>query len=150
MSAIVAFALIAAVIACPRAGAEDGYDLWMRYIPVEGARLREYRSAVSELLVDGGASSTLRAARAEIVRGLTGMLGAAPLQADRVTADGAILVGTAASSPVIRRMRLDLDRLVAAGADITAPGNGEPMSLIAMAQGNPEVQAALRRHGARE
>jgi ankyrin repeat protein len=43
-----------------------------------------------------------------------------------------------------------VDRLVAAGADIHAPGNGEPLSLIAMAEGNPEVQATLRRHGARE
>jgi hypothetical protein len=42
-----------------------------------------------------------------------------------------------------------VDRLVAAGADINAPGNGEPMSLIAMAEGNPEVQATLRKHGAR-
>lgn len=42
-----------------------------------------------------------------------------------------------------------VDRLVAAGADIHAPGNGEPLSLIAMAEGNPEVQAALRKHGAR-
>ena len=41
-------------------------------------------------------------------------------------------------------------RLVAAGADINAPGNGEPMSLIAMAEGNPEVQATLRRHGAKD
>jgi ankyrin repeat protein len=42
-----------------------------------------------------------------------------------------------------------VDRLVAAGADIHAPGNGEPLSLIAMAEGNPEVQATLRKHGAR-
>jgi ankyrin repeat protein len=43
-----------------------------------------------------------------------------------------------------------VDRLVAAGADINAPGNGEPLSLIAMADGNPDVQATLRRHGAKE
>src|SRR5262245_32805121 len=43
-----------------------------------------------------------------------------------------------------------VDRLVAAGADIHAPGNGEPLSLIAMAEGNPDVQAVLRGHGARE
>jgi ankyrin repeat protein len=43
-----------------------------------------------------------------------------------------------------------VDRLVAAGADINAPGNGKRMSLIAMAEGNPDVQATLRRHGARE
>jgi ankyrin repeat protein len=42
-----------------------------------------------------------------------------------------------------------IDRLVAAGADINAPGNGEPLSLVAMAEGNPQVQATLRQHGAR-
>jgi hypothetical protein len=40
------------------------------------------------------------------------------------------------------------DRLVAAGADITAVGNGEGRTLLAMAQGNPAMQEALRRHGA--
>ena len=42
-----------------------------------------------------------------------------------------------------------IDRLVADGADIHAPGNGEPQSLLEMANGNPAVQEALRRHGAR-
>ena len=41
-----------------------------------------------------------------------------------------------------------IDRLVEAGADINAPGNGEPLSLIAMAEGNPEVQTTLKKHGA--
>jgi ankyrin repeat protein len=41
-----------------------------------------------------------------------------------------------------------IDRLVAAGADIAAPGNGGGATLLEMAKGNPEVQAALRRHGA--
>ena len=31
----------------------------------------------------------------------------------------------------------------------STPGNGEPPSLDAMAEGNQEVQARLRRHGAR-
>ena len=42
-----------------------------------------------------------------------------------------------------------VDRLVAAGADITAPGNGANASLLAMADGNRATQDALRRHGAR-
>jgi ankyrin repeat protein len=63
-------------------------------------------------------------------------------------------LGWAAFGSVHRRARggdysAVVDRLVAAGADINAPGNGEPMSLIAMAEGNPEVQATLRKHGAR-
>jgi len=42
-----------------------------------------------------------------------------------------------------------VDRLVAAGANITAVGNREGRSLLTMAQGNPTMQDALRRHGAR-
>jgi hypothetical protein len=40
------------------------------------------------------------------------------------------------------------DRLVAAGADITAVGNGAGRTLLEMAQGNRAMQEALRRHGA--
>jgi hypothetical protein len=41
-----------------------------------------------------------------------------------------------------------VDRLAAAGADITAVGNGDGLTLVMMAEGNPAVQEALRRHGA--
>ncbi len=64
-------------------------------------------------------------------------------------------LGWAAFGSVHRRARgadyvAVVDRLVAAGADISAPGNGENRSLLAMAEGNDAVQEALRRHGARE
>jgi ankyrin repeat protein len=42
-----------------------------------------------------------------------------------------------------------VERLVAAGADITAAGNGEGRTLLAMAEGNAAMQDALRHHGAR-
>jgi ankyrin repeat protein len=42
-----------------------------------------------------------------------------------------------------------VERLVAAGADITAVGNGEGRTLLAMAEGNAVMQDALRRCGAR-
>jgi ankyrin repeat protein len=62
-------------------------------------------------------------------------------------------LGWAAFGSVHRRSRgadypAVVDRLVAAGADITAPGNGKGLSLVEMARGNPTMQAALRRHGA--
>ena len=41
-----------------------------------------------------------------------------------------------------------IERLVAAGADIRARGNGANMSLVQMADGNPRVQEALKRLGA--
>jgi len=40
-------------------------------------------------------------------------------------------------------------QLVAAGADIAAPGNGEGLTLLAMASGNPAMQDELRRLGAK-
>jgi ankyrin repeat protein len=62
-------------------------------------------------------------------------------------------LGWAAFGSVHRRARgADypgvVDRLVAAGADITAVGNRNGSSLLQMAEGNPAMQAALRRHGA--
>lgn len=41
-----------------------------------------------------------------------------------------------------------IDRVIAAGADITQPANGDKDSYLAMADGNPDAQSALRRHGA--
>ncbi|ODS58152.1 MAG: hypothetical protein ABS36_04510 [Acidobacteria bacterium SCN 69-37] len=41
-----------------------------------------------------------------------------------------------------------IERLVAAGADIRAAGNGQGRSLLAMAEGHPAVQQTLRRLGA--
>ena len=40
------------------------------------------------------------------------------------------------------------ERLVAAGADITAAGNKFDRSLVSMAEGNEAMQQALRRLGA--
>jgi ankyrin repeat protein len=62
-------------------------------------------------------------------------------------------LGWAAFGSVHRRARgADYPRvvelLVTAGADIAALGNGEGLTLLEMAKGNPAMQAALRRHGA--
>jgi len=40
------------------------------------------------------------------------------------------------------------DRLIAAGADFNVPGNKDGLTFRQMAQGNPAMQDALRRHGA--
>jgi alpha-glucuronidase len=88
------------------AHAEDGYDLWLRYTRVaDAARLAEYRAAAARLVV-GGDSPTLRAARDELVAGLTGLLGAAPEVRDAAAADGVIVLGTPRSSPLIRSLAI--------------------------------------------
>lgn len=63
-------------------------------------------------------------------------------------------LGWAAFGSVHRRAKAGdyagvIDRLVAAGANIDAPGNGVNETYLGMAEGNDEVQQALRRHGAR-
>ena len=78
-----------AVMAClPAARAEDGYDLWLRYPPIESARANEYRTQISQL-VAADATPTQVASRAELLRGLHGMLGAMPALTSSVTRPGA-------------------------------------------------------------
>jgi ankyrin repeat protein len=78
--------------------------------------------------------------------------GGVPLDARDATHHSTLLGWAAFGSVHRRAARGDypgvVDRLVAAGADITAIGNGEGRTLLMMAQGNPAMQQALRRHGA--
>lgn len=78
--------------------------------------------------------------------------GGVPVEA-RDPTHGSTPLGWAAFGSVHRRAPgadypTVVDRLVASGADITAPGNGKGLTLLEMAHGNPTMQAALRRHGA--
>ena len=90
---LLALLLLAALIAPTRARAEDGYDLWLRYRPVEAAWQQRYAPAAT-VLVGASGSATLDAAGAELRRGLSGLLGQPLPAAESVTRDGAILVGT--------------------------------------------------------
>jgi alpha-glucuronidase len=85
------------------AHAETGYDLWLRYTPVEARYQDQYK--ISRL--DAPATSpTLKAAVAELNRGLAGMLGSVPEK--RAEAGDALFVGTPSSSLAIAGMKLPL------------------------------------------
>jgi alpha-glucuronidase len=86
--------------------AEDGYDLWLRYRPVEAASRAPYL-AVARTLVGGASSPALDVARDELVRGLSGLLGR-PQATGTAAREGALLYGTPASSPLIAALKLDL------------------------------------------
>ncbi len=90
--------------------AEDGYELWLRYRPVESAHAGEYRGAVMQL-VAAATTPTQIVTRAELRRGLRGLLGAAVPLSDVVTSNGALIVGTPASSPLVGKLELDTDQL---------------------------------------
>ena len=85
--------------------AEDGYDLWLRYKPVDAVHRVAYR-ATNEVLVIGASSPTLDAARDELVRGLTGLLGR-PQRVGALT-NYALVIGTPVSSPLVAALRLNL------------------------------------------
>jgi len=119
-------------IAAPLAFAEDGYDLWLRYRPVQGEWLEAYRSAASEIVPPRAASPTLEIALSELSRGLGGMLGAAPPIASEPTKDGSLIFGTPQSSPLIARLHLDLDRISPEGYVILSQAyEGHRVTVIA-------------------
>jgi alpha-glucuronidase len=92
---------VSAVTLGARAQAETGYDLWLRYVPLENeGQRRAYRQAVSAMVVPGQ-SPTARVARDELRRGLRGLLGGETAAWDDVRADGAVVVGTPSSSPLV-------------------------------------------------
>ena len=81
--------------------AETGHDLWLRYGRIENAKQRDiYRRAVSSI-VASSSSPTARLIVAELQRGLRGLLGVDLPMSGAVNADGAIVIGTPATSPLI-------------------------------------------------
>jgi alpha-glucuronidase len=113
------------------AHAEDGYDLWLRYRPVEKAWLGKYR-AETTALVTAGSSPTIVAARNELVRGLSGLLGRKMRVDDTLRTNGAVLFGTPANSPSIAGLHLSLSSLGPEGFIIkSAVMRGRKVTVIA-------------------
>jgi alpha-glucuronidase len=90
-----------ALLAAPWARAEDGYELWLRYVTVSDADLlARYRASITEVVFAGG-SVTLETAREELGRGLRGLLGEEVPLVSHATREGALVVGMPETSPVV-------------------------------------------------
>ena len=114
--------------------AEDGYDLWLRYrLVADPARRAEYRGVLRRLVVEGD-SPTLRAARDELITGLTGLLGRAPTGSSAPTSIGTLILGTPSGSPLVASLPLG-DALRSAGNEgfviRTVPFHGHRAIVIA-------------------
>lgn len=126
------FALFAAwgMLAPGAAAAEDGYDLWLRYRPAGPAVAARYRPFATQIVAPG--DGAIASARGELDRALAAMLGRPVPLAARVGADGALLVGTPATSPQIAALRLPLGGLGAEGFLIrTAIVGGHRVTVVA-------------------
>jgi len=109
--------------------AEDGYDLWLRYRPIETTWAARYRPLLRELVPPASAGD---AARSELLRAIPAMLGSTPAIARAPTQDGAIVFGTPRTSAPIARLHLDLDGLGPEGYLLqSATVDGHRVSVIA-------------------
>ena len=85
---------------------EDGYELWLRYLPIsDDTILAAYRARLTQAVFDAP-SATLQAAREELSRGLKGLLGVSLPLVDQPDKDGTLLVGTPQSSSLIAQLEL--------------------------------------------
>jgi alpha-glucuronidase len=120
-AAIVTFLLTLAGVA----HAEDGYDLWLRYRPIESTQVAgAYRSRATQIVVAEGVSPTLQAAQRELATGLAGLLGAAVPVSRSVTSNGAVLLGTPATSTAVKALGLDLSKTGKEGYVIRSATSG--------------------------
>src|SRR4051812_9248272 len=99
-------AAVALVYLCASAaGAETGYDLWLRYQPLSDALRAAYAQAITSIVVPIQ-SPTGDVIAGELSRGLRGLLGRDIRRADHA-GEGALIVATPASFPAIGALGWD-------------------------------------------
>jgi alpha-glucuronidase len=126
---LMAFVAALLFLVAPAVRAEDGYDLWLRYKPVEAAARASYAARAAAIAPTRDAP-TIKVARAELERGLTGLVGK-PATAAAGSRDGVILLG-AASDPAVAKLNLPLKSLGEDGYLIrTLAVNGKATTVIA-------------------
>lgn len=93
--------LIVFTFFAPGMKAENGYDLWMRYVKVtDNNLLLRYKKQITSPIVLGK-SLTIQAAKNELKTGLLGLLETTYSLEDPVVNNSTLIAGTAKSSPVI-------------------------------------------------
>lgn len=106
---------VASLLLATGVRAETGYELWLRYAPVEEALLVSYRPVTASIVVESD-DATAVIARDELRRGLASMLGTDVSVVPTVEADGAVVVGTPRTSPLVASLKWD-ERLAALGPE---------------------------------
>ncbi|MFL6734394.1 MAG: alpha-glucuronidase family glycosyl hydrolase [Sphingomicrobium sp.] len=102
--------VLASVVTSP-VRAEDSYNLWLRYVPADDRTKTEYVQRTAAVVQQSN-SATLRIAAEELSRGITAIAGHPP---GTKLQDGAVIIGTPSSSPLIAMLKLPLQSLGAEG-----------------------------------
>nr|WP_294815613.1 alpha-glucuronidase family glycosyl hydrolase [uncultured Sphingomonas sp.] len=117
---------------------ETGYDLWLRYQPLEHRPEEAVRKTVQYLVVQGS-SPTLAAATAEFRRGMGGLLrGNGFGVAGSASRDGAVVIGTPQNSPIIASLGLKLTAIGPEGYLIRSARTAEGVRITVIA-GNQDI-----------
>ncbi|MEN2709630.1 alpha-glucuronidase family glycosyl hydrolase [Sphingomonas sp. NPDC092331] len=117
--------------------AEDGYDLWLRYRPLESAAAERYAPQITTVVAPAD-RPTIGAAVEELQRGVKGLFGHDLVRRETVMHDGAVLL-TRADSPLLRGLDLPFARLGGEGYLLrSATVRGKRVTIIA---GNSDIGA---------
>jgi len=91
---------------CATTQADDGYRMWLRYDTIANDTLKQqYRDQLQQLVVTGQ-SATLQAAKAELTRGLDGLLEQKTAHSQRLNNKASLIIGTPDSSSAIAKLDL--------------------------------------------
>jgi len=107
MRRLVAAGVICLAAAATPAQAEDGYDLWLRYRPLDAAHGEALQRSAAAIVAPAEPSATLRAAVAELQAGVSGLSGR-PMPIKSTATAGSLVIGTPRSSALIARLDLPL------------------------------------------
>ncbi|MEA1786964.1 alpha-glucuronidase family glycosyl hydrolase [Arenibacter sp. GZD96] len=103
-----AYTLISILFLAYNVKAENGYDLWLRYHPIEDSALRErYKDLITDISIKGE-SETLRIVREEIRKGLSGLLDGSYTTSGTFNVDASLLI--AKKNDLTTPLRKDNDR----------------------------------------
>ncbi len=107
---------LACTLSALAAHAEDGYDMWLRYQPLDDVSLtKDYRKQLQTLVAPGG-PAVIEAAAEELQRGISGLLGQTLERSDSLARRGSLVIGTPASSELIANLGWD-ERLAQQGPE---------------------------------
>jgi alpha-glucuronidase len=81
--------------------AENGYDLWLRYVKVNDKVLISNYSRVINQIVFPVSSPSLHASRQELDNAMAGLLNLKPVSASKISVNGTLVAGTLKSLPML-------------------------------------------------
>src|SRR5436190_10719048 len=84
--------------------ADDGYRLWLRYDKLPDGAIKQLQTRITSIVVSGE-SPTSGAIRSELTEAFAGLMATTPPSVKTVTKNGALVVGTPATSTLIAGLK---------------------------------------------